>query len=46
VLHWKEKKLKKKIEDPLSGEYLKERKESERHWLGINSVVTLIMKRA
>jgi len=45
VLHWKERKLEKEIEDPLSGECLEERKESERHWLGINSIVTLIVKR-
>ncbi len=45
VLHWKERKLEMKIEYPLSGEYLKERKESERHWLGIHPIVTLTMKK-
>ncbi len=45
MLHWKERKLEKEIEDPLSGEYLEERKESETHWLGINPIVTLTMKR-
>jgi hypothetical protein len=44
MLHWKERKLEKEIQDPLSGEYLEERKEHERHWLGINSIVTFTMK--
>jgi hypothetical protein len=45
VLHWKERKLEKEIENPLTGEYFKKRKESERHRLGINPIVTLIVKR-
>jgi hypothetical protein len=45
VLHWKERKLEKEIEDPLSWEYLEGIKESEGHYLGINSIVTLNVKK-